>query len=191
MACVYELIGYDKGMKIYFARHGRTNYNDLELCNADPSVDVHITSTGEEQAKELVDRLKDVPIEHIFTSEFKRTQQTAAIVNELHNVSIEVTPLLNDHRSGFEGKSAKLLMEALDKAENRWTVRFNDGESVEDVKKRVAKFLDELKTRPYDTVLIVTSQWIIQAAAAILQNISNEEAWNLEVSPGSFLELEM
>lgn len=191
MACVYELIGYDKGMKIYFARHGQTNYNDLELCNANPSVDVHITPTGEEQAKELADRLKDVPIEHIFISELKRTQQTAAIVNEFHNVSIEVAPLLNDHRSGFEGKSANLLMEALDKAKNRWTVRFNDGESVEDMKKRVAKFLDGLKTKPYDTVLIVTSQWIIQAAVAILQNISNEEAWSLEVSQGSFLELEV
>lgn len=177
-------------MKIYFARHGRTNYNDLELCNADPSVDVHITPRGEEQAKELADRLKDVRIEHIFISELKRTQQTAAIVNEFHNVPIEVAPLLNDHRSGFEGKSAKLLMEALDKAENRWTAHFNDGESIEDMKKRVATFLDELKTKPYDTVLIVTSQWIIQAALTIIKNISNEEAWSYEVSQGSFVELE-
>ncbi len=178
-------------MKVYFARHGRTNYNDLELCNADPSVDVYITATGEEQAKILADKLKDVAIERIFISELKRTQQTAVIVNEFHNVPIETAPLLNDHRSGFEGKSAKLLMEALDKAENRWTAHFNDGESIEDMKKRVAAFLDELKAKPYNTVLVVTSQWVIQAAVAIVKNISNEEAWSLEVSQGSFLELEV
>src|SRR4051812_36107401 len=121
-------------MKIYFARHGRTNYNDLELCNADPAVDVHITSVGEEQAKKLAERLKEVPIERIFVSELKRTQQTAAVVNEFHGVPVEIAPLLNDHRSGFEGKTFKLLMEALDGAEDRWTARFSDGESIEDMK---------------------------------------------------------
>jgi len=176
-------------MKIYFARHGRTNYNDLELCNADPTVNVHITPVGVKQAKALAERLKETPIDCIFVSELKRTQQTAEIVNMFHHAPIEIAPLLNDHRSGYEGKSAKLLMEALDKAENRWTARFNDGESIEDMKQRVAEFLDELKTKPYDVVLIVTSQWIIHAAVAIIQNISNEEAWKLEVEQGSCLEL--
>ena len=178
-------------MKLYFARHGRTNYNDLGLCNADPSVDVHITSVGEEQAKALAERLKDTPIERILVSELKRTQQTAAIVNEFHNVPIEVAPLLNDHQSGFEGKSAKLLMEALDSAPDRWTARFNGGESIDDMKQRIATFLNELKTKPYDTVLIVTSQWVIQAAVAIIKDIPNEEAWKLEAKQGEYLELEI
>ncbi len=67
----------------------------------------------------------------------------------------------------------------------------SDGESIEDMKQRVAEFLAELKTKPYDTVLIVTSQWIIHAAVAIMKNISNEEAWKLEVQQGSYLELEV
>lgn len=184
-------MSYDVKMKIYFARHGRTNYNDHGLCNADPTVDVHITPVGEQQARTLADRLKDVPIERIFVSELKRTQQTAAVVNKLHNVQVEIAPLLNDHRSGFEGKPAKLLIEALDHAENRWTARFNDGESINDMKLRVAKFLDNLKTKPYDIVLVVTSQWVVQAAVAITKNISNERAWELEVQQGEYLELEI
>lgn len=99
--------------------------------------------------------------------------------------------MLNDHRSGFEGKSAKLLTEALDNVPNRWTARFNDGVSIDDMKQRVAMFLNDLKTKPYDTVLIVTSQWIIQAAVAIIENIPNEEAWKLEVQQGNFLELKV
>jgi probable phosphoglycerate mutase len=178
-------------MKIYFARHGRTNYNDLELCNADPSVDVYITQTGKEQAEALAEKLKEIPIDHIFVSELKRTLQTAEIVNRFHNTEIKVVPLLNDHRSGYEGKPAKLLMHALVAAENRWTARFNDGESIEDMKQRVAAFLEELKTKPYDTVLIVTSQWIIHAAVATIKNIPNEDAWKLEVEQGSCLELDL
>ncbi len=185
------MMNYARGMKVYFARHGRTNYNDLELCNADPTVDVYITPVGIEQAKELADKLKEVAIERIFTSELKRTRQTAQIVDTAHKVPIEVAPLLNDHRSGYEGRSAKLLMEALDKTENRWTAHFNDGESIENMKQRVAACLTELTTKPYDVVLVVTSQWVIHAAVAIIQNISNEEAWGLEVNQGSFVELEI
>jgi broad specificity phosphatase PhoE len=156
-----------------------------------PTVDVHITTVGLEQAKALAGKLKEVRLEHIFVSELKRTQQTAEIVNQFHHISIEVASLLNDHHSGYEGRPAKLLMEALDNAENRWTARFNDGESIEDMEQRVAMFLDQLKTKPYNIVLAVTSQWIIHAAMAIVQNIPNEEAWRLEVKQGSCLELDI
>jgi len=178
-------------MKIYFARHGRTNYNDLRLCNADPAVDVHLTNAGIEQAKELAFKLKEIHLDRVFVSELKRTQQTAEIVNANHNAEIEVAPLLNDHRSGFEGRSFLELMGALDASENKWTARFNEGESIEDIKKRVAEFLNDLKSKPYSTVLVVTSGWIVQAAAAIIQNISNEEAWKLDVKQGSYLELDI
>jgi alpha-ribazole phosphatase len=178
-------------MKVYFARHGTTNYNDLWLCNADPSADVYITAKGIRQAKVLAEKLKETPIDHIFVSELKRTQQTAEIVNGFHHAPVEVAPLLNDHRSGFEGKNFVLLTEAMDNADNRWTARFNDGESVEDMKKRVATFLNELKTKPYDTVLVVTSKWIIQAAVMIINNISYEEAWALDVQQGDCIELEV
>jgi alpha-ribazole phosphatase len=178
-------------MKLYLARHGRTNYNDLGLCNADPSVDVHLTPQGLQQAQLLADKLKAAPIDHIFISQLKRTRQTADIVNTSHHVPIEVDPLLNDHRSGYEGKPAQQLMDALAAAENRWTARFNDGESIEDMKQRVAEFIEELKTKPYKSVLVVTSQWVIQAAAALIKNMPNEEAWKLEVEPGSYLELEI
>jgi broad specificity phosphatase PhoE len=180
-------------MKIYFARHGRTNYNDQDLCNGDPSVDVHLTDIGIEQAKALADKLHAVPIERIFVSQMGRTQQTAKFVQDAHDtpVEVEIAPLLNDHRSGFEGKPAKILMDAMNAAENRWTARFNGGESVEDMKGRVAQFLTDLKGKPYHSVLVVTSGWIINVAAAIIQNISNEEAWNLEIVQGDYLEMDI
>ena len=178
-------------MKIYLARHGRTNYNELDLCNGDPSVDVHITAEGTKQAEALANRLKDIPIERIFVSELRRTQQTAEIVNQFHHVTVEVEPLLNDHRSGYEGKSASLLIEAMDAAENRWTAQFNDGESIEDMKQRVAEFLNNLKAESHDAVLVVTSGWVIKVAIAIIQNISNEEAWKIDAEQGSYLEFEV
>jgi broad specificity phosphatase PhoE len=178
-------------MKIYFARHGRTNYNDLNLWNADPTIDVHLTPDGIEQVKALAHKLKSAPIEHIFVSELKRTQQTAEIVNTFHNSPVEVSPLLNDMRSGYEGESTQQVLAALDKSDDRWTVRLKGGESIEDMKRRVAQFLAELKTRPYATVLVVTSQWPIQAAVALVKGIPNEDAWKLDVEPAGCIELEV
>jgi probable phosphoglycerate mutase len=178
-------------MKIYLARHGRTNYNDLNLCNGDPSVDVHITEVGAKQAETLANRLKETPIDRIFVSEMRRTRQTAEIVNQFHHLEMETAPLLNDHRSGYEGKDAQLLMDALDVADDRWTARFNGGESIEDMKQRVETFIKELKTKPYKTVLIVTSGWVIRVMVAVIENISNEEAWTRESAQGDYLEFEI
>lgn len=179
-------------MKLYIARHGRTNYNDLGLCNADPTVDVHLTPEGIEQAKALADKLKQLSFDHIFVSELKRTQQTADIVNRFHNLSIEIDSRLNDGRSGFEGKPFSEYSKAFEAAPNKWTARFNDGESVEDIKERVADFLSELRTRPYQAVLIITSQWIIQALLVVLRQVSdNSEAWDIEVPQGSYIELDI
>jgi len=184
-------MSYAKRMKIYLARHGRTNYNDLNLCNGDPSVDVHITSEGTRQAEALADKLKNVSLDRIFVSEMRRTQQTAEIVNRFHEVQVEIEPLLNDHRSGYEGKSADLLIAAMDATKDKWTARFNDGESIEDMRSRVAEFLDKLRAEPYKAVLVVTSGWVIRVAVAIIQNISNEKAWEIDAEQGDYLEFEI
>jgi probable phosphoglycerate mutase len=178
-------------MKIYLARHGRTNYNDLNLCNGDPNVDVHITKVGAKQAETLADKLKDVAIDRVFVSEMQRTQQTAEIVNQFHHAPMETVPLLNDHRSGYEGKNAQLLLGALDAADDRWTARFNGGESIEDMKQRVETFINELKAKPYKAVLIVTSGWVIRLMVAVMESISNEEAWTRESAQGDYLEFEI
>jgi broad specificity phosphatase PhoE len=128
-------------MKLYIARHGRTNYNDLGLCNADPSVDVHLTELGLAQAQQLAEKLRQTHLDTIYISELPRTRQTAEVVNTFHRLPITVDPLLNDGLSGFEGKPATELMAVLDAADNRWTTKLNGGESIEEIKKRAGVFL--------------------------------------------------
>jgi broad specificity phosphatase PhoE len=187
----YQPFLYHKRMKLYLARHTQTNYNARGLCNADPSVDVHLTPTGIAQAGALADELKDVPIQHIFVSELKRTLQTAEIINRYPGVNIEAHPLLNDIRSQFEGRPFQEYVKALDAAADRWTVRFNGGESIEDIKKRADDFISYLRAKDYDSTLVVTSEWIIRAMIMSVENISYEDAWALKMTQGSFIELEI
>lgn len=175
-------------MRLYVARHGRSNYNDLELFNSNPNVDVHLTELGIEQATKLAANLKNTSFEVIYVSELRRTRQTADIVNKLHNVQIIAHPLLNDHVSGFDDKPYAEYDALYEAAENPWTVRFNGGESLEDTRIRVAKFLEELKLYNYESVLVVTSMTIVQAFHGVLKNLSPEETWDISVDTGSYSE---
>jgi broad specificity phosphatase PhoE len=184
-------LGYTECMQIYLARHGRTNYNDLDLCNADPSIDVHLTNTGIEQAKKLSRSLKGSNIERIYVSELRRTSQTATYVNKYHNVEIQVDKRLNDNKTGYDSKPATEYYSALESAPDKWTVRFNDGESWEDTKTRVQAFLDDLKTQPYSSVLIITSMVVIQIIHSLISHLSNERALNFKVVQGGYTEIDI
>ena len=180
-------------MKLYVARHGRTNYNELGLCNSDPKIDVHLNEAGIVQANKLADLLKKSDIEQIYVSELRRTEQTASIVNQFHNALITVDARLNDIRFGsvFEGRHYSEYQAALEKTDNKFTARIDDGESIVDVRLRTQKFLDELKTKDYKSVLVVTSGGVMQAIYAIIGDHSVEEAWNFRPVNGSYVEFEI
>jgi broad specificity phosphatase PhoE len=134
-------------MKIYLARHGLTNYNELGLCNSHPSTDVHLSRVGLIQADDLAEKLKKAKIDQIFVSELKRTQQTSNIINRYHDAPIQVDPRLNDNLTGYEGKPVKDYYAALAASEHKWTARLNGGESLEDVKERTQSFIKDLGTK--------------------------------------------
>lgn len=168
-------------MKVLLVRHAQTNYNKLKLHNDDPKVDVHLTETGRAQATQLAQELKDTNFDHIFISELHRTQQTAAILNTYHAIPVTVDARLNDNRSGYEGRSESEYLQALNHATDKWTVRFNDGESLADVKDRVADFINYLHTTDYHSILIVTSEVIMQAFYEIINDLSYQEAEELDL----------
>ena len=176
-------------MKVYLIRHGQTNYNVLNIHNSDPTVDVHLTKLGVEQAEKLADALKSKSIERIFASELKRTQQTANIVNEYHKVEIVVDKRLNDNKSGYEDQSDDEFYEQLKKSEDKWNARFNGGESLNDVWNRVDDFIRDLSGQQIECCAVVSSKVIIQYFCAIIKGIPKEKAADYYVDKGSCTEL--
>jgi broad specificity phosphatase PhoE len=169
-------------MEVYVARHAETNYNVLGLCNDSPRVDVYLTGKGINQAEKLAKSLKKTNFDLVVTSEFPRTKETGRIVNLHHNAPTIEDSRINDVLTGFEGKPASEFREARKNAENRWTIRLNGGESFEDEKLRVKDFLNDLKKRPEQRVLVVTHQAIARIIYAIHNNLPNEKVDEIEVS---------
>lgn len=178
-------------MKLYLARHAETNYNLLKLCNADSSVDVHLSDKGIKQAKELANLLKNADFEAIFISELPRTRQTAIYVNKFHNLELIVDSRINDNKTGFESKPVAEWQQAIAAKENKWEAKFNDGESLFEASKRAAEFISYLRKTGYSSVLVVTHGFITQAIFADIEKKTLDEASDFNLPQGTFAEFEI
>jgi broad specificity phosphatase PhoE len=178
-------------MKVYVARHAETNYNLRSIFNGDPSVNVYLTPKGIEQGKFLAESLKDIPIDLIITSQFPRTKETAKLVNEYHDAPFVEDKRIGDIVTGYENKSIKDYKALRDSDTDRWNFRLKDGESFEDVKTRVKSFIDDLRMRKEEHILIVTHQITAKLIYAIYKDLSNEEAEKLEISNVECFEVEL
>lgn len=67
---------------IYIVRHAEKDISDPK--NQDPE----LTDVGRERAKDLNKKLKNQKIDAVFSSKFKRTKQTGAVVAEQNGLSI-------------------------------------------------------------------------------------------------------
>jgi len=146
--------------------------------NADPKKPVNLTELGKKQALEVYEKLKEVPIEIIITSELPRAIQTAKIINKGRKIPIKIDSRINEIRSGMEGEIYDTYKEkqkelAKEKGVETREVRINDGESFNDLKERVAGFVEELKLQKYKIVLVVTHFDTIQG---IDENINKEKS---------------
>lgn len=178
-------------MKLYLARHTQTNYNEQKLCNADPTVDVHLTDYGKQQAQALAEQLKDADFEVMYVSELPRTRETAEVINQFHGKPILVDGRINDNRTGFESKPVAEYLEALFKHKDSYSVVLNDGESLNQAAARSHEFLDDLKQEAYSSVLVVTHGFIIEAIHAYVYGVSLEDAAEFQLAQGEFVEFDI
>lgn len=166
-------------------RHGRTNYNELGLCNDDPGTDVHLTQEGIAQAQSAALALRDVAFDRIIVSPLFRTRQTAEIVNHFHAVPIEMHTDLADIRSGFDGKAVLDYFAAI--ADDPLHKRVNGGESLFDQKQRVMRFIDWLKTQQDEIVLVVAHEETMRVFIAHFEGgIDDEQLSDIHVDNCEF-----
>jgi alpha-ribazole phosphatase len=178
-------------MKLYVARHTETNYNMLKLCNADPGVDVHLTELGIAQARQLADKLKAVPIDCIYISELPRTRQTARYLAQYDKLPVKVDKRLNDNDTGFEGRPAWEFLEVFNNSADKWHEKFNDGESLAEVRDRVGAFLADIQSRPVAAALIITHGFIIECIHGIVHDLPFDLAQGFVVPQGEFVIFEV
>lgn len=134
----------------WLMRHGHSEANEAGLIVSSSKSGINqygLTTTGRQQVLESADDNAALlsRVDRIFSSDFLRTHQTAAIIAEQFNIDLELEPALRERFFGqWEGKSSanyRLVWDAdqQDPRHVRWNV-----ESVHHVALRLVEFIHHL-----------------------------------------------
>jgi phosphoserine phosphatase len=159
-------------MIIYLIRHGITPLNKQKKVNAE--VDEPLAPEGIEQAKAAVFTIpKSVSI--IYSSPLLRARQTAEIISSALNLRVTVADGLAEIGMGsLAGKSWEEMRDGMALKQKHRSVEFDyrpyGGESLEQVKKRVISFLNEINNKyPDRSVLLITHGGIVRLITMLEQ----------------------
>ncbi|OPZ79469.1 MAG: putative phosphoserine phosphatase 2 [Alphaproteobacteria bacterium ADurb.Bin438] len=146
----------------YIIRHGETDFNKIGRVQG--RLDIPLNDIGMDQASELRNKIKNINIDIIFSSDLKRAISTAKIINQVFNKEIILTSLLKEVDFGdAEGKDRyevrniyKDLLNQIDddKNENRHDISIPNGETRRQVKQRIDKFLFESDFKEFKNILL-------------------------------------
>jgi broad specificity phosphatase PhoE len=183
---------------IYLVRHGQSEANIQGLFGMDTS----LTSTGRQQANELLDVLKDVHFDAIFSSNLIRAKQTAEIIALERKIAVQTKDLLRErHWGSIEGKvkaivrsELKDLFEKAKTMDDAERVKYKvipDMESEEDAVSRFITVLREIAIAyAGKNILIVSHQTIMRFFLMHIGFVTYNELPEGSIKNSGFIKLE-
>lgn len=92
-------------MFIYLIRHGETDWNREDRLQGHS--DIPLNNTGKAQARQIAERLKEVGVCQIYSSDLSRARETAAIISTCLGINqASCSELLRERYFGYgEGKT--------------------------------------------------------------------------------------
>ena len=144
-------------MKVYIVRHGEVLHNALKIYNNENE---DLNENGVKQAEELKYKIKDLEFDVIISSPLIRAKHTAEIIN-INNKEIITDNRLEERNPGsLSGQPLEVT-----NREEYWNyyteIQYGTSENIQEFFKRVYNFLDELKTKDYECVLIVAHSGVL------------------------------
>ncbi|HFI2433721.1 TPA: histidine phosphatase family protein [Streptococcus suis] len=152
-------------MKIYFVRHGKTEWN-LEGRFQGYSGDSALLTESYQDLEKLGKYLAEIPFGAIFSSDLQRAQVTAQEIAKVnhHCQTVLATPQLREWNFGrLEGSKMAIFRAIYPK--QAWALKHNlalfdndlfEAESVRQVTQRMVDFVQSLKEQNLETILIVS-----------------------------------
>lgn len=178
-------------MKLYITRHGTTEWNTKKRLQG--WKDSPLTQDGKNRAIKLGQSFSSIDFDIIYSSPQKRALETSRLIRGAKNTELKVHDGLKE--LGYGVWDGMLVSDIEKKYGEEYSLFLSapdkyipiDGESMTDLFNRAQAFLDELKSKDYNKVLIVSHGITIKALIAILKELSWDEFSGLEVYTGTAL----
>ena len=138
--------------KIYIVRHGESESNVYARKHPDKpashfgELGSSLTQKGREQAETLAQRLKDIPITAVLSSDLNRARETAEIIAKEHNLLVIPSDMIRerffgDHMSAIKKREIEKALDSMSEEQKFAFKYFENGESGYDVVRRFKEFL--------------------------------------------------
>lgn len=157
--------------KYIFLRHGQTIHQtkkrNIIYGWPDDNPPCGLTKFGEKQIKKAAKKLKNEKIDLIFSSDAKRTKQTAAIVAKKMGLKINYDKRLRDINWGiYQGKSKFDALAYYKNIQSRFKKAPPKGESWNDCLKRITSFFKEIESKYSGKTILIVSHgdplWLLE-----------------------------
>lgn len=148
---------------LYLARHGETESNRDNMTIG--QLDSPLTKKGESQARTLGRFFKKYNLDRIYSSDLERAMKTAAEIGEITGGQVVSSKALREINYGKAGGLPKeVAKKQFPKYKKDAAYVFPEGESYNQVKKRVVKFLQEIEKKSKgEDILLVTHSGPLRA----------------------------
>lgn len=156
-------------MRIYIVRHGQVLHNLLGQYNTNNE---DLTPLGIKQAEELKKKIAEYNFDIVISSPLLRALHTANIIN-VKNKKVIIDERLKERDCGnLSGKPLNIT-----NREEYWnyytTIQYGTSENIVLFFERIYGFLNELKKKDYNNVLIVAHSGVSKAFSGYFEGIQD------------------
>ncbi len=177
-------------------RHGQTVSNCQGVyCGW---LDVPLTDEGICQAEETSQKMKEVPLDYIITSDLLRTQKTAEIINKYHSIEIENNGRFREMNFGlWEGMTYGAIKTQFPTELVAWEKEWLDypvpkGESLRQMYERVTRGIDKvIGDHPQGKILLVSHGGCIRGILAHLIGRGIQDYWKYKIENCGITKIEI
>jgi len=150
-----------KKTEIILIRHGETVWNSQQRMQGHSNSD--LSSVGQAQIQALGQWMKNVPFDHIYSSDSLRAKQTAEAITQFSGHELKIDLRLREKNLGvFEGLTSEEARERhpevfrlFKTAGSKYVI--DEGESTQQLQDRALEIVDEIRIKhPEEHVLLVT-----------------------------------
>jgi broad specificity phosphatase PhoE len=170
--------------RFILVRHGQTEWNRFERFRG--RVDIDLDDTGLKQAEAAAEKIARLEVKAIYSSPLKRAMTTAQLI--AHPLGLEVQPLegINDMDFGqWHGLSISEVREQYPELFALWRLHperleIPEGETLEQVRNRVAACIDELAAKhDGEIVALVSHRVVCKVLLCHLLGLDNSHFWQI------------
>lgn len=161
-------------MKVYIVRHGQVPHNAVKkYCGCDED----LNEVGIKQAEELKDKIKNIEYDIIISSPLLRAKHTAEIINS-NNKNIIIDDRLHERRCGDLSDKPLACTDRNEYWNYNTTIQYGTSENIKEFIEKIYNFLDELRTKDYESVLVVAHSGVSKAFSCYFEGIKDGKFLN-------------